>query len=543
LVGGACRLLLGSMSGRKVGLCVSPWSCQAEWQHVRDLVIQRDVKAIKYIEVWRARVTRLPTGVETTHSLLEAATSTPHTTLSLATAVNRFLNHVSHLAMNLWGLTKLHEAGARLAVPEWLVELRHETTHGQMPGLIMLRAGVQFGLAWLDVHYWGEQGRGMDEEVVGQEVELHKLLECYMYLKVYQCWGTEKMTELQSQEEVWSHLLELWKVVKGSQNLEDLGVKQAVGLVKTLVCNLCDGEEGLEILADVLVTEDLLVPEKEFFDSLEGSEDSMEDREVKVPRQLLLIWCEFIQIIDRGLGIKILVDKLLDKIKKGGDGLEIAAAWVVVLAEGMAGVQRDKCIALGAEQVDLRTLECWLDRPNKMILQLCGLLCEVGGLGVNDSRRGKVEQLVKVAVGGKLEGKVESEDNIHTEIDLFGEKQIESHGQIRISGWVLDSGHNWDNVKFGGWEDQNWDVLWVEGEWGEAEADKESGEEDYVPKFDIDSVDWLSTNGVSFNQKQDSSTPHFYSNGHVHSHKEGWAGQGRKRRGDYHSRKNKFRRN
>ena len=69
----------------------------------------------------RLRVGRLPAGVETTHSLLEAITTTPHTPLSLATAVNRFLNHVSHLAMNMWGLTKLHQAGARLAVPEWLV--------------------------------------------------------------------------------------------------------------------------------------------------------------------------------------------------------------------------------------------------------------------------------------------------------------------------------------------------------------------------------------------------------------------------------------
>ena len=62
-------------------------------------------------------------------------------------AVNRFLNHVSHLAMNMWGLSKLHKAGARLALPEWLVELRHETTHGQMPGLAVLRAATQSGLA------------------------------------------------------------------------------------------------------------------------------------------------------------------------------------------------------------------------------------------------------------------------------------------------------------------------------------------------------------------------------------------------------------
>ena len=66
--------------------------------------------------------------MKTTHSLLVAITTTPHTPLSLATALNRFLNIVSHLAMNMWGLSKLNKAGARLAVTEWLVELRHENT-------------------------------------------------------------------------------------------------------------------------------------------------------------------------------------------------------------------------------------------------------------------------------------------------------------------------------------------------------------------------------------------------------------------------------
>jgi ribosomal biogenesis protein LAS1 len=60
----------------------------------------------------------------------------------------------------------LHDASARLSsVPEWLVELRHETTHGQMPGLTLLRAAVQFGLVWLDSHYWLGDRLGDREDV------------------------------------------------------------------------------------------------------------------------------------------------------------------------------------------------------------------------------------------------------------------------------------------------------------------------------------------------------------------------------------------
>ena len=76
------------------------------------------------------------------------------------------------------------------------------------------------------------------------------------------------MTELQGQEDVWNHLQELWEVVKGNHSLEDISVKQAVGLVKTEVCNLCEWEEGMELLAQVLVREDLLVPSEGIFGQL-----------------------------------------------------------------------------------------------------------------------------------------------------------------------------------------------------------------------------------------------------------------------------------
>ena len=177
-------------------------------------------------------------------------------------------------------------------------------------------------------------------------------------------------------------------------------MKQAVGLVKTEVCNLSEGEEGLELLAEVLVREVLLVPEKEFLDSLEEGERDP-NGEVMVPRQLLLIWSEFVQVIDKGVGVRVLVEKLLEK--QGVEGKEVCAAWVVILTEGMAGVRGDKVVTVGRDQLSFKTLEKWLDKRNMLVGQLCGLLCEVGGLGVGDMRRVRVEQLVRVSVGGKVD--------------------------------------------------------------------------------------------------------------------------------------------
>ena len=45
-----------------------------------------------------------------------------------------------------------------------------------------------------------------------------------------------------------------------------------------------------------------------------------------VPRQLLLIWSEFVQIIDMWEGVRVLVDKLLEKVKQEGEGREVCTA-------------------------------------------------------------------------------------------------------------------------------------------------------------------------------------------------------------------------
>ena len=54
--------------------------------------------------------------------------------------------------------------------------------------------------------------------------------------------------------------------MKGNRSLEDINVKQAMGLIK--VCILCERKEGIEMMKG-LSREDLLVPEKKW-DILEG---------------------------------------------------------------------------------------------------------------------------------------------------------------------------------------------------------------------------------------------------------------------------------
>merc|ERR1712001_575765 len=72
-------------------------------------------------------------------------------------------------------------------------------------------------------------------------------------------------------------------------------------------------EEGLEKLSKVLVEEELLIPDKNFMESLEADKQGVKKAgEVSVPKQLQKLWTEFVGLIDRGLGVAALIDRLME---------------------------------------------------------------------------------------------------------------------------------------------------------------------------------------------------------------------------------------
>ena len=490
-----------------------PWYDGEEWRHVRDQVLARHPAVLTHISVWRTRVSRLPAGVETSASLLEALTSPPHTALSLATAVNRFLNHVSHIGMNMWGVTKLHEAAERLSVPEWIVHLRHETTHGHMPEVTMLRAALDYGLAWLDLHYWNssEAGSKLEDESQDEESELQKLLECYMYLKLYQVWGTDRMSELQSQTEVWSHLCQQWTAVTVARpaHLASLSVKQAVGRIKTDICSVLDRDPTkLEVLADMLAREELLVPGREFLDSLEkeGSEGDAE-----VPVQLIQIWSEFLSIVERQGGLLGLISRLVERAGQGGAGCELAGGWVRILGSAVLGQSTPPALSVKPSpgRVAACTLQSWLRSPGHITVQLCPLLCQLANLP--RSKVQSVQSLLNIMVGSKQETKPAT--SVFTLSDLVNSEP--SPEPLNESGrdcstWRLVTNHLTHSSSPLGTVlgSSDWSSLWVEAEWSKEEQE----EEETVPKFDICPIDWSSAVGAGASKATSKPAPHFYSN-------------------------------
>lgn len=485
---------------------VTPWQDNSEWEEVQRLVLSSDQpgdkrRALDMISVWRSRVSRLPAGVETTSALLQASLSgglPSQLKLTLAAALNRFLNHLSHIGMNLFGVSKYHEVAERLGVPDWLVEVRHETTHGQMPGLEVLEAGLGFSLAWLNAHYW-EKGRGGlgEGEKAGKRDEdyvcLHKLLECYMYLKLYQVWGTEKVGDIKDQEEMYDHLLEMWEgflsVKKGKQKggilLGGMSFKEAVGIVKNELHKYLGDNEAVILMAEVLVKEELLIPSTEFLHSVQGDGEVVGNG---VPKELQLVWGDLIRCVDDKAGLICLFDKLVEICKgdQSGKNLDMAVAWIKVLTSSYNG--NNKVLVLNQrERSDVGTsqLEVWIDHPNVLTMEYLEDLMDIVQPEVNGRMRRMVESLVKMAVGGET-GRGEKIENVYTEGDLTEEDVMEVD-DVPTTGWVLDTKHTWDSVSMGGWGKQTWEHLWLPEDtvWEDAVEEKEK-----VPSFTIGSVDW-----------------------------------------------------
>ena len=504
------------MKKKKVMWCETAWYNSQEWERVRALVVERDRRAVEMMKVWRSRVARLPAGVETTLSLLEADIARPHSPLSLGTAVSRFLNHISHLGMNTWGLTKLHEAAEKVGVPEWVVQVRHETTHGTLPSLTVLRAALEFSLSWLQTNYWNSSqnffpapaNSDSEEEAGG----LHTLLELYQYLKLYQVWGTDRMSELQSQPEVWSHLSLQWTAVTVARpaHLASLSVKQAVGRIKTDICSLLDRDSNkLEALADMLAREELLLPGRDFLDSLE-SEGS--EGEVDVPVQLVQIWSEFLSIVERQGGLLGLISRLVERAGEAGEGSHLAAGWVRILAEAVLGEKTQPGLTIKASsgRVTTSTLQTWLQAPGPLTANLCPLLCQLAGLP--RSKVQAVQSLVNIMAGSKLETKPTS--TVYTLSDLVDSEQSpqsDSEVSSDCTTWTLitnpDSSPPLGTVL----GSSDWSSLWVEAEWTREEVEEEE-EKETVPKFDICPIDWSSVLGVKTSKTLSKPAPHFYSN-------------------------------
>ncbi|ETK75020.1 hypothetical protein F441_18699 [Phytophthora nicotianae CJ01A1] len=162
------------MSGRRYAL---PWLDWAEWQEVHVGLFSSDPfaqqRVVSRVASWRSRV-QLPVAINATAQLVElqlhesmaqhhhhavGVSSRSHMELSLlyASVIVRCVNGLVDGSQKGAYATAVSTLAQRIGIPLWIVDLRHESSHNQLPSLPVLRFAAQHLLAWLRSNYWGAQ--------------------------------------------------------------------------------------------------------------------------------------------------------------------------------------------------------------------------------------------------------------------------------------------------------------------------------------------------------------------------------------------------
>ncbi|KAL3674182.1 hypothetical protein V7S43_000142 [Phytophthora oleae] len=162
------------MNGRRNA---APWLDWAEWQEMHVGLFNSDPyvqqRVVSRVASWRSR-TQLPVAINATAQLVElqlhesmaqhhhhaiGVSSRSHMELSLlyASVVVRCVNGLVDGSQKGAYAMAVSALAQRIGIPLWVVDLRHESTHNQLPSLPVLRFAARHLLAWLRANYWEAQ--------------------------------------------------------------------------------------------------------------------------------------------------------------------------------------------------------------------------------------------------------------------------------------------------------------------------------------------------------------------------------------------------
>ncbi|TMW56113.1 hypothetical protein Poli38472_008761 [Pythium oligandrum] len=170
------------MAGRK---SVVRWRDWAEWQAVHAGLFTDDLheqqRAVARVAVWRSRG-EVPISISATAQLVEigihermanhhqhaiggSTRSYMELALMYSSAIVRCVNGLVDCSQKGAYAMAVSALAQRIGIPLWIVDLRHESTHNQLPSLAVLRFAAQHLLAWLRSNYWDRQEDAIRSQV------------------------------------------------------------------------------------------------------------------------------------------------------------------------------------------------------------------------------------------------------------------------------------------------------------------------------------------------------------------------------------------
>ncbi|KAN0026469.1 hypothetical protein ACTFIV_007454 [Dictyostelium citrinum] len=153
-----------SIKSNNKGTCWFDWE---EWKNIYNKLYSTDEKeqskAIKRLSAWRSR-NKLPISVEVTGYFVELNLNRNNRSqneleLGLSMAISRMVNGFVDSTRDMLKLNKtnMFKKANEINLPTMFVDIRHESSHGKLPHLQLLKPISLTALDWLNDYYWKPQ--------------------------------------------------------------------------------------------------------------------------------------------------------------------------------------------------------------------------------------------------------------------------------------------------------------------------------------------------------------------------------------------------
>lgn len=289
---------------------VTAWINRTEWETVYSELYSSDVKlqqhAVDKLAVWKSRFgSRMSAAVVVSHEIMATILSTETDKnvdtkrMLMAMALVRFVNLMTDQGQNKLYAQPVHVLASGMDLPEWLVTLRHESTHSNLPSVNMLREGCSVAMSWLKEHYWQAQLEGFFSEgaldgLEGKEQQVKKdlsdiLLEYMQYrFNVLFQLNEESTTTISDKKAILEDILQRFQTI---------------------------AEENFVLAVEVLVSDGYFVVTDEQMEFLEIAPTDFEPSSCKhmLPKRLVLLWKPLIKCIHRMKQTVQLLEAFIDE--------------------------------------------------------------------------------------------------------------------------------------------------------------------------------------------------------------------------------------
>lgn len=273
---------------------VVPWYNSAEWHSAYDAIYSENVKkqdALNLLLLWKARCPSLPSGIESTLSLLQVHVQDLNSSddvgsdqilrLAYSSAVMRFVNHMldSETARG----ASLYQAARNLGVPDWVIDLRHDTAHSNnLPSLTLLRNACDISLNWLHINYWDKHKVCIQDYMSGQketessdENRINALIYFYSCLSICKHCKIKKISDIPDvsmQESIVNDARDLLGILVDFSNIKTVSVGSLINLIDVQAKKFLKAKNTISFVNKALLGEDSLFLSLDLVDFLSKHE-------------------------------------------------------------------------------------------------------------------------------------------------------------------------------------------------------------------------------------------------------------------------------